>query len=288
MDSFHIYLKKQLLEYIEAERKKGIPLEQIEKVLLDAGHEKNIVDEVFSELEKEEAGGTPEKHDEPVENDLIGMLKSAFTQFMAQATKKEVKEAKKDLKKTDTDELVKKVIEEAEINQEKTIFESIAFFVYLVLIALVMLFTAGATDAEIIKVVIGFSPVIINAFVSFVSIKLADNVPLFMFIPLVIISAFYAIGKFTGIPLFEGTDIESLSVVNFLFAFAFNVLLSYIRFVKPNSMKRQIVEIPKYEYTNKGGPVKHQHHPKQKQTHNYSRKKEEREEIQDLKKEFNL
>ena len=32
MDTFHGYLKKQLLEYVESERKKGIPLEQIEKV----------------------------------------------------------------------------------------------------------------------------------------------------------------------------------------------------------------------------------------------------------------
>jgi hypothetical protein len=42
MDNFHVYLKKQLLEYVEAERKKGIPLEEIEKVLLNAGHQKNI------------------------------------------------------------------------------------------------------------------------------------------------------------------------------------------------------------------------------------------------------
>ena len=286
MDSFHNYLKKQLLEYVEAERKKGIPLEQIEKVLLDAGHQKNIVDEVFIELEKEEAGATPEKHDEPVEKDLIGMLKSAFTQFMAQASKKEVNEAKKDLKKTDTDKLVKEVIEEAEVIEEKTIFESIAFFVYLILVAIIMLFTAGSTDSEIIKVIIGFSPAIINAFISFVSIKLADNVPLFMFIPLVIVSIFYAIGRFTGIPLFEGMDIESLSVVNFLFSFTFNVLLTYVRFVKPTSMKRQVIEIPKYEHPKKDITVKH--HPKQKQTNNYSKKKEERKEIQDLKKEFNL
>ena len=285
MDSFHTYLKKQLLEYVEAERKKGIALEQIEKVLLDAGHQKNVVDEVFAELEKEEVGGKEEKHDNVVEGDLIGMLKNAFSQFMAQAGKKEISEAKKDLKKTDTDELVKEVIEEAEVVEEKTVFESIAFFVYLIIFTIMMLFTAGATDSEIVKVAIGFSPVIINAFASFLSIKYVDNVPLFMFIPLVIVSIFYAIGKFTSLDLFSGTDIEALSVVNFLFGFAFNVLLSYIRFVKPTSMKKQIVEIPKYEYakTEKIKPV-----AKQKQIHQYSHKKEERAEIKDLKKEFNL
>ena len=288
MDSFHTYLKKQLLEYVTAERKKGIPLQQIEKVLLNAGHKKNIVDEVFTELEKEEAGAKKEQHEDPVESDLIGMLKSAFSQFMAQASKKEVGEAKKDLKKTDTDELVKEVIEETEINEEKTIFESVAFFVYLVIVALVMLFTAGATDAEIVKVVIGFSPVIINAFISFVSIKFFDNIPLFMFIPLAIVSTFYAIGRFTSFDLFSGTDIEALSVVNFLFAFAFNVLLSYISFVKPNSMKKQVVEIPKYEFAKSGPARPRKAHTKQRKVHHYSHKKEEREEIKDLKKEFNL
>jgi len=288
MDSFHNYLKKQLLEYVKAERKKGIPLKQIEKVLLDAGHQKNAVDEVFSELEKEEAGMAPEKHKEEVENDLISMIKSGFTQFMAQLNKKEVSEAKKDFKKSDTDELVKEVIEEAEVIEEKTVLESVAFFVYLIIMALIMLFTAGSTDAEIIKVIIGFSPAIINAFVSFLSINLSDNVPLYMFIPLLIVSGFYAIGRFTGMSLFDGMDIESLSVVNFLFSFAFNVLLSYIRFIKPNNMKRQVVEIPKYNYTKKSATIK----PSLKQnkpTHSHNTKKKvHRKEIKDLKKEFNL
>ena len=93
MDNFHEYLKKQLIEYVEVERGKGIPLEEIEKVLLDAGHKKNIIDEVFEELKKEKAGGKEEKHKDPVENDLVGQLKNAFSQFMAKASDKEVKEA---------------------------------------------------------------------------------------------------------------------------------------------------------------------------------------------------
>jgi hypothetical protein len=165
MDSFHVYLKKQLLEYVEAEREKGIPLEAIEKTLRDAGHKKNIIDEVFQELEKEESGGKKETHKDPVENDLVGQLKNAFSQFMSQANKKEVDDAKKDLKKTDTDKIVEEVIDEAEVIEEKIVLESITFIVFLVGLGFIMLITAAATDSSIVNVAIGFSPAIISAFI---------------------------------------------------------------------------------------------------------------------------
>ena len=267
MDSFHNYLKKQLLEYVEAERKKGIPLEEIEKVLTDAGHKKNIVDEVFLELEKEKAGGKETKHKDPVENDLVGQLKNAFSQFMGKASEKEVKEAQKDLEKTDTKELVQEVIEEAEIIEEKTMFESLAFFIYLLALGLIILFATGGTESQIVNVVFGFSPAIISVFASFLSLKLADNVPLYMFIPLGITSVFYAIGKFANIGLFKGLDIEALAIVNFLAGFFFNVLIVYVRFLKPNSMIRKVIkpEIKKKTPT-----------------------KEKTKAISDLKKEFNI
>lgn len=240
MDSFHVYLKKQLLQYVEEERKKGVSLEQIEKTLLDAGQHKNIIDEVFSELEKEEAGLGETKHKDPVENDLISQLKNAFSQFMAQASKKEVKNAKKDYKKTDTEELVEEVIEEAEVIEEKTMLEAFAFFIYLIGLALAILFTAGMTGSNIVNVAIGFSPAILNAFISLIGLKLADNVPIYVFIPVIITSVFYGIAKFSGLALFEGMEIEPLGIVNFIFAFAFNILMIYVRFVKPRSMKKVI------------------------------------------------
>ena len=257
MDNFQHFLKKQLVEYVEAERKKGIPLKNIEKVLLDAGHDKNIVDEVFLELEKSPAKET--KHKDPVENDLVGQLKGAFGQFMAGASKKEIKDAKKDFEKTDTEELVEEAIEEVEIIEEKTIFESIAFFVYLLTIGLIVLFSAGATDSPITNVIIGFLPIIFSMFVSFLAVKMADNVPLYMFIPILVASVFYAIGRFTGLALFSGMDVEGLAIVNFLLAFVFNILIVYIRFLKPESMKRQIM-----------------------------RRKSRMEEIEALRKEFNM
>jgi hypothetical protein len=277
MDSFHFYLKKQLLEYVEAERKKGIPLEQIEKVLLDAGHKKNIIDELFLELEKETAGQKVH-HKKPIENDLIAMLKNAFLQFMAQANKKEIDDAKKNLKKTDTDELVKEVIEEAEVIEEKTMLESITFFLYLVGLGLVILFNAGVTDSEIVNVILGFTPTIVNVFISFMALKLADNVPIYVFIPLVIASIFYSVGKFTRFALFQGLDIEALAVVNFLLSFLFNILIVYVRFLKPKSMKRRITKtgkkIPKAKINSDTEPS--------------STKHAEREELLELKKEFNL
>ena len=56
MDSFAGYLKKQLKEYIITEQKKGKSLEEIEKALLNFGHKKDVLDEVFDELKREEAG----------------------------------------------------------------------------------------------------------------------------------------------------------------------------------------------------------------------------------------
>ncbi|MEK6916425.1 MAG: hypothetical protein AABW92_01660 [Nanoarchaeota archaeon] len=255
MDNFHHFLKKQLLEYVEAERKKGIPLKNIEKVLLDAGHEKNVIDEVFLELEQ---GKSPE-HKDPVEKDMVSQLKGAFSQFMGKASSKEVKSAKKDFEETDTDALIEEVIEEVEIIEEKTTLESIAFFIYLIAVGFVILFSAGATDSQIVSVIIGFLPVILSIFISFLAVKLADNVPLYMALPILISTIFYGVGKFTGFALFQGMDIEGLAIVNFLLAFIFNILIVYIRFLKPDSMKRQIM-----------------------------RRKSRMEEIEELRKEFKM
>jgi uncharacterized membrane protein len=265
-DSFHTYLKRQLLEYVEAERKKGIPLIEIEKVLLNAGHDKNVIDEVFYELKQEQTGHKPIQHKNPVEQDIVSQLKGAFKQFMAQASTKEVKEAKEDLKNTDTDKVVEEVIEEAEVIEEKTMFEGIAFFGYLLTIALFILFSAGATDSQIVNVVIGFLPAIISVFISFVALPLADNVPLYVFIPLVVSSIFYAVGKFTE--LFQSLDVEGLAIVNFIIAFIFNILVVYIRFIKPRSMKRRVIPMHKSKPTPR--------HPAQKQ------------EIKELKREFGI
>jgi len=241
MDSFHEYIKKQLSDYVEQERAKGIPLEKIEEVLLNAGHGKNIIDEVFQELEKENAGQKKTQHKDPVENDLITMLKQGFEKFMAQASKKEVKQAQKDFEKTDTGQVVQGVIEEAEVIEEKLILESATFFVYLIIIGVIILFTAGAVDATVTKVAIGFSPALINAFLSFLGVNFANIVPLYMFIPLLVSSIFFVVGRFSGLSIFNTMDIESLAVINFLFAFAFNISEVYMKFIKPRSMQRRII-----------------------------------------------
>ena len=267
-----MYLKKQLLEYVEAERKKGIPLEKIEKVLLDAGHKKNIIDEVFEELVKE-GPNTKSDSKDPVANDLVSQLKGVFGKFMAQASDKEITDAKEDLKNTDTTELVEEVIEEAEIIEEKTLFEGLVFFIYLAILIGVMLFGAAGTGAEIVSVIVGILPAVISVFVSFAFLKLADNVPLYMLIPLGISAVFYGIGKFTPLPLFQSLEMEGLSIVNFLIGFVFNIMIVYVRFVKPNSMKEKI--IPKNKSEQK---------PKLKIKKNSKKKSE----ILDLKKEFNI
>lgn len=273
MDNFHVYLKKQLLEYVEAERKKGVPLEEIENILLNAGHKKNIIDEVFLELEKQGPNKESNAKD-PVANDLVSQLKGAFGKFMAQASNKEIKEAKQDLEKTDTEELVEEVIEEAEIIEEKTLLESIVFFIYLVILAGIVLFSASGTGAEIVNVIVGFIPAILSVFISFALLKIADNVPLYMLIPLGIAGAFYGIGKFTPFALFQNLEMEGLAIVTFLIGFAFNVIIVYVRFVKPNHMKERVIKHPNQR--NKQPVIKNSMH------------KQEKKEISDLKKEFNL
>jgi hypothetical protein len=291
MDNFHGYLKKQLLEYVEKERAKGIPLEQIEQSLLNAGHGKNVIDEVFAELEKEQAGKKVATTGN-VNKDFVSMLKEGFSQFMAQASSKEIKKAQTDLKKTDTKELVKEVIEDAEVIEEKLILESITFFIYIIIMGFIILLTTASTGAEIVKVIIGFSPAIINSFASFLAIKLADFAPLYMFVPVAIVSGFYALGRFAGIPLFYGMDIESLAVVNFLFSFVFNVMISYVRFVKPQSLKKMVLKKkPDTEQLPAEQKQESEEKPAEKPVAQVSMAKKPKHEssaIHELKKEFKI
>ncbi|MBN2367788.1 hypothetical protein JXC34_02125 [Candidatus Woesearchaeota archaeon] len=287
MDSFHTYLKKQLLDYVESERDKGVALEQIEQVLLNAGHQKNIVDEVFDELKKEQAGKKT-SHSDPVENDLVGQLKSAFQQFMAKASQKEVKEAKKDM--TESEEVVKEVIEEAEVIEENRMFESMTFFAYLIMLAVVILFTAGSTDSNIVNVAIGFAPAVLSIFISFLAVSIADNVPLYVFIPLIISSAFYALGRFAGLGIFKGLDIEALAIVNFLFAFIFNILVVYVRFLKPRSMMRKALKrnIQPTLYNENSVDIKTFSEEHNTTASHHTQHHTEKKEIQELKREFRI
>ena len=274
MDNFHTYLKTQLVEYVEAERAKGIPLEEIEKVLMNVGHKKNIIDEVFDEIKKEHTTGKVTKHKDPVENDLVAQLKNGFSQFMAKASNKEIKDAKEDLEKTNTEELVEEVIEEVEIIEEKTMLESFVFFVYLIVLGLIVLFSAGASDSSLVRVAFGYVAAILSVFVSFTLLSYADNVPLYMMIPLAFATIFYSVGKFTPFPMLQGYDMEGLSIVNFLIGFVFNIIVVYVRFIKPKHMKKKIIN--KNKKQNQNNPMQ-----SQQSTQN-------RPEINELKKEFNI
>ncbi len=288
-DSFHIYLKKQLLAYVENERKKGVPLEEIEKVLLNAGQDKNIIDEVKAELIKEESGIKPEKIDNPVEKDIAGQLKNAFASFMAKANKKEIDNAKTDLEKTDTNKIVNEVIEEAEIIEEKTILESTVFFGYLVLMAVVILFATGGSQSELKNVIIGFLPAILSVFISFMALSIADNVPLYMFIPLGISGAFYSIVRFAHLEIFGNLDPEGLGIVNFLAGFIFNVMIVYVRFIKPRSMERRVKKKSKRYSAHPPMPTQTKEvHTEVWQSPPVHKEFKKRQEISELKKEFKL
>lgn len=276
-DSFHVYLKKQLLDYVENERKKGVPLAEIEKILLHAGHDKNIIDEVLSDLKIIDSG-KQDKIKNPVEKDVASMLKDGFAMFMAKSKEKDIDAAKKDIENTDTEAIVKEVIEEAEIIEEKTVFEGVAFFLYLLALGAIIIVATGATDSQIVNVALGFAPAILSVFISFLALPMADNVPVYVFIPVIISSIFYAVGKFANIGLFQGLEMEALSLVNFVLAFIFNIMIVYVRFLKPNSMRQRIV------HKNKGkGNLAEKNGGVGIVTH---AKRAERKEIEEIKKEF--
>ena len=284
MGNFEGYVKKQLLEYVESERKKGVPLEVIEEKLRDAGHEMNIIDEVMYELKEREIGRKIQ-HRDTVENDLIGKLKRSFSSFVAKASDQEISEAKEKLGSADTNEIIEKVIDEAEVIEEKIFFEGITFFIYLVIFAIIIFASASATDSGIVKVILSFLPAIFNAFISFAALNVAaTNVPLFVMIPLAISTIFYVVGRFSGLELFEGLDVEALAIINFFFSFVFNILMVYIRFLKPEHMKKRVIKkrkkppVPPSEYKQW----------RKKRKKEWKNKFEEKEEIEDLREEFNL
>jgi hypothetical protein len=80
-------------------------------------------------------------------------------------------------------------------------------------------------------------------------LKLADNVPVYVFIPLVISGVFYAIIRFASVPMFKGLDAEGLAIVNFLLGFFFNILIVYVRFLKPSHMKRRPIKKQRRDYS---------------------------------------
>ena len=238
MDSFHPYIKKQLLEYVKAERKKGVPLKKIEEVLLDSGHQKNILDEVFTEFKEEYSEKPVQKITDDVGDDIITQLKNAFKEFVAKSSEKEITDAKKEI--NESEEIVEEVIEKAEYIEEKTHYESFIFISTLVILPFIVLFTAGATSSSVTSVTLGLSPAIINIFVSFFALKIGDYVPIYMMFPLVIVSAFYVLGKFGGFPFFSRFDLEGLAIVNFALGSIFNIAMVYTRFVKPKHMRRRL------------------------------------------------
>ncbi|MEM3373762.1 MAG: hypothetical protein QW757_03770 [Candidatus Woesearchaeota archaeon] len=309
MDSFYVYLKKQLLNYVEAEHKKGIPLEVIENNLLNAGHDKNIIDEVLIEIKKEEKGKKVVESKDPVKKELNSNLKESIVNFFGKEkinNEKKKEEVKKEIEeiKEKSDNIINEVIEEAEVIEEQKILEGIAFFIYLILLGIIIVLIAGYSNSEIVNVFFGFLPTIINSFVSLYLVFLSDNLPLYMIIPLLISGLFYVIGKFANLSLFSGMTLEPLASINFIFSFIYNFLLTYVRSVKPNFMKKRIVkknlinknEKGKEKIDEKKEEIKHEVKSNVNETNInqnnikfdniYSHK--ERKEISDLKKEFNI
>ena len=241
MDSFHNYMINQLREYILAELKRGASWEEIEQALYNAGHQKNVIDEAFSEIKEEKAGLEVDEPKKPVEKDLVSGVKFAIENFFSKIKNpKEVEVVKEEMDEESTEEIVDEALNEAHEEERTYIFEGYVFFLYLIILTFIILFTAGSTDDELVLIVLGFSPTFLNAIVSFTLVKYAKYAPMYIMIPILSSSGFYAVARFAGISLFSNMDYESLSIVNAIMGMLFNVVLINIAFMRPEQKRKEV------------------------------------------------
>jgi len=284
MDSFHEYMKQQLKRYIKEEQKKGVPIEHIVQILLNAGHENNVLDEVVREMQAEQAGAVAEQPADAAEKDIVANLKASILGFMGQATAKEAKEAKAEIKKGGSEAIVEEAIQEDEVEQETFIAEGTTFYLYIAALVVLTLFTAGQTGDDFVYVAMGLAPAFLNTFISFALIRVADYVPGFMLLPAVVGGAFYALGATGRIPIMARMEVDALAIINVVLALFFNLALIVVHSIKPKP-------ITQFEHKEPVAAVPH-HHPSHipaqpvMQEPPHIRRFESH--IDDLRKEFNL
>ncbi|MBN1503148.1 hypothetical protein JW930_06385 [Candidatus Woesearchaeota archaeon] len=241
MDTFHEYMKKQLIDYILAEEQKGVPLEKIEQVLLDAGHQKNIIDECFDEFKREGAGLKVEEPSDKVAKDMASGVKNSIKSFFSQiSSQKEIKNVKKDTTPEQEEKIIQEAVKEVRQSPQSYLLELFFFLLYLVGMVFVSLFTAGSTGDEFVKVIVGLSPSYINAFLSFAAISFANLVPLYMLIPVAIGTIFYILGRVMNLSLFSQMEVEALGIINILFSMIFNIFMVNLLFLKPKPRAKKI------------------------------------------------
>jgi hypothetical protein len=274
MDSFHEYIKKQLVTYIQAEKKKGFKEEEVEKRLLDAGHHKNLIDEVMEELRKEESGKTVEKPKDEVSKDLVFDLKGSILNFFKKGrTDEEVLEAKEEVSGSKSEEIVEDAIAEAEALPVRYTLEIIVLLLYVFGLFVAAVYVSGNTGDDMLKILVGMSVCFVNAFVSLAFIKYAEKVYFFIWIPIIIAGAFYLIGTQSGTEIFKDMDVASLGLLNGVISLFFNVMLINIALFKP---KPKILKNRNDEpgYDNKNLPARTDYQSKMH--------------IDNLKREFNI
>lgn len=247
---FHDYMRAQLIQYIKEEQKKGFTLEEIEKVLLEVGHHKNVIQECFDELKKEDAGKDVEVPKEELKKDLVTDVKSSIQNFFGQLQgAKAVKEAKSEATPAEEREIIEEAVEDVKSEKRTFIFEGIVFFIYLVALVALVLFTSGSTGDDFIVVAIGFSASFLNTFISFAAMNFATNVPIYVFIPVIVAGIFYALGTFAHIEVFSHMDMETLGIINVFISMIFNILVINVAFLKPKVEEPEEEEKPEPKET---------------------------------------
>lgn len=261
---FHEYLRKQLIQYIKEEQKKGFSLDEIETVLVDVGHHKNLIQECFDDIKNEHKGKEVKEPNDELEKDFVSDLKNSIENFFGQITgNKDIKSAKKEETPSEEIDIIEEAVEEVKAEERTFIFEGIVFFLYLVALVILVLYTSVSTGDDFVVVAIGLSASFVNTFISFAAMGFATNVPIYIFIPVIVASVFYAIGMFAGLPIFAHMDMESLGIVNAVISMFFNILIINVAFLKPKDTKVEEALEKKHDEIDhlKEEAVKEEHHP---------------------------
>ncbi|MFC1697551.1 hypothetical protein ACFL1H_04420 [Nanoarchaeota archaeon] len=250
--SFSLFLKKELMEYINQEIEKGYTIETIANNLLRGGHNKNLVDEAIMDLNKHNfniinAMREPLKlrgEKRELYFDLLNsIIKYIEKQLEEGRSLNEIKEILLDYghsKKT-IDSAIKKVTQ----GETVKIFSNMAIlkFIGLSMGIIVLLFlTSGATEEPLSLVFFGFFPTIVMLLVGYV-LRMEKTFLLVM--PFLLSLIFYLLGTQAGVEMFTQMDVGTLTFINL-------ILSLLIGFILMEPKKEEIVERITIEEENKG------------------------------------
>jgi len=122
----------------------------------------------------------------------------------------------------------------AEEKKEKDYYEKV--FIALVIVAVIafMIWIGSETNSEITKIILGFSPLIINVILLGVIVEKVDRSFHYVIwgLPFIVVILFLALAKSDPSGYFSGLDVENLVVLNLIISYVFVLIINYIESIK--------------------------------------------------------